>query len=203
MTAVRHVVRADFDSLERTLADAFSDDPMIAWMYPDEAHRPAQRAQFMRAALEVGFPHGHVYATDGDAGVAIWAPPDVDLFDEAAVGALFALLAEQVGDRAAEVGAGLMAISEHHPQDEPHFYLFVLGTGSAHQGTGIGSTLLRHVLDQCDRQGVGAYLESSNSRNVPFYERHGFRVTAEVEVSADFCARPMWRDPQSGRGAAR
>lgn len=196
MTTVRHAVRFDFDSLEQSLANAFWDDPMVTWMYPDSERRSAQRAQFMRAALEIGLPHGHVYATDGDAGVAIWSPPDVELFDDAAVTTLFALLGEQVGSRAEEIGAGLMAISEHHPRDEPHFYLFVLGTDRAHQGTGVGSILIREVLDRCDRQGIGAYLESSNIRNVPFYERHGFRVTAEVEVSSDFCARPMWRDPR-------
>jgi hypothetical protein len=56
---------------------------------------------------------------------------------------------------------------------------------------------MRETLDRCDRQGLGAYLESSNIRNVPFYERHGFRVLAEVSPSPEFTARPMWREPQT------
>ncbi|HEV3227255.1 MAG TPA: GNAT family N-acetyltransferase, partial [Acidimicrobiales bacterium] len=62
---------------------------------------------------------------------------------------------------------------------------------------GLGSSLMRETLDRCDRQGLGAYLESSNIRNVPFYERHGFRVLAEVSPSPEFTARPMWREPQT------
>jgi GNAT superfamily N-acetyltransferase len=72
----------------------------------------------------------------------------------------------------------------------------VLGTRTAQQGSGLGTLLMREVLDRCDRQGLGAYLESSNIRNVPFYERHGFEVLGEVAVGGEFVARPMWRDPR-------
>lgn len=194
--AVRHAVRKDLDDLERALADAFMDDPMMAWIYPDEASRVEHMPRFMRSALDIGFPHGHVYAVGGSSGAAVWAPPDVELFDDAAITDMFTMLAKQIGSRSDEVGAGLLAINEHHPHDEPHFYLFVLGTTRAQQGGGLGSSLMTEVLDRCDRQGLPAYLESSNIRNVPFYERHGFKVVTEVRVSDEFVARPMWREPQ-------
>lgn len=194
--SIRHALNADLEDLEVTLADAFADDPMMEWIYPDPATRPELSRQFMRVSLDIGFPHGHVYTTGNNIGAAIWSPPDVDLFDDASVTAFFALLGEQLGPRADEIGTGLLAVSEAHPHDEPHFYLFVLGTSSAHQGTGVGSTMMREVLDRCDRQGLGAYLESSNIRNVPFYERHGFRVLSEVHAGGNFVARPMWRDPK-------
>lgn len=194
MTVVRHAVRRDLDVLAGTLGVAFADDPMMAWIYPDADARPEQSRTFMRAALDIGLPRGHVYATDDDAAAAIWSPPDVDLFDDAAVGVLFTMLAEQLGTGADAIATGLMTINAHHPHDEPHFYLFVIG--AARRGGGLGSTLLRKVLDQCDRQGLGAYLESSNARNLPLYERHGFRVIAEEQITPEFTSRPMWRDPQ-------
>src|SRR3954451_10177787 len=125
-TEVHHAVRADLDTLEVTLADAFRDDPMMAWIYPDPETRPAFSQAFMRAGLEIGFPRGHVYSVGGDAGAAVWAPPDVDLFDDAAITQMFTTLGEQIGARSDEVGAGLLSINEHHPHDEPHFYLFIL-----------------------------------------------------------------------------
>jgi ribosomal protein S18 acetylase RimI-like enzyme len=195
--AVSHAVRADLDPLAAALADAFADDPMMAWIYPEPDTRPAHIEGFMRAALEIGFPHGHVYAAGANSAAAIWAPPDVDLFDEQAIATLFGLLSEQLGSRVEEVGTGLGGIAEHHPHNVPHFYLFVLGTARAVQGRGVGSRMLHEILDRCDRQGLGAYLESSNGRNVPFYERHGFQVLTEVKVSEEFIARPMWRDPQT------
>lgn len=193
---VRFALRADLDRLAASLADAFSDDPMMTWMYADAARRPEMVHRFMRAALDIGFPHGHVYAAAGDTAAAIWSPPDVEMFDDAALGTLFGLLTEQLGDRVGEVGEGLTRIGEAHPHDRPHFYLFVLGTAGPSQSRGIGSALITEVLGRCDRQGLGAYLESSNVRNVPFYERHGFKVLTEVKLSQDFVARPMWRDPR-------
>jgi len=190
----RFALHSDFDQLDTALADAFWDDPMMAWIYPDPATRPEMARQFMRVALEIGHPHGHVYTAAGNGAAAIWSPPDVNIFDDAAIGQLFGLLGEQLGDRAAAIGEGLAKVGAEHPHDEPHFYLFVLGTARAHQSKGVGSTLMTEVLDRCDRQGLGAYLESSNIRNVPFYERHGFKVLNEVKLTDEFIARPMWRD---------
>jgi ribosomal protein S18 acetylase RimI-like enzyme len=89
-----------------------------------------------------------------------------------------------------------MELAALHPHDRgPHFYLGEIGTRAEAQSQGLGSLLLREVLDRCDRQGLGAYLESSNIRNVPFYERHGFVVMSELEVAPDCTLRPMWREP--------
>jgi ribosomal protein S18 acetylase RimI-like enzyme len=196
--AVRHAVRADLDELEATLTDAFATDPVTAFMYPDPATRPEHSAAFLRVMLEIGFPHGHVYAAGprNDA-VAIWVPPDVELFDEPGVAKLWPVLERTLGDRVDVVTTGLMQVTAAHPTDRgPHFYLAEIGTRASAQSQGLGSLLMREILDRCDRQGLGAYLESSNIRNVPFYERHGFEVTTELEIAPDCTLRPMWRDPR-------
>ena len=82
-----------------------------------------------------------------------------------------------------------------HPT-EPHYYLAVLGTEPEFQGRGIGSALLRPVLDICDRDEIPAYLESSKERNIAFYARHGFRVTREVTLPKGPPVWLMWRDPR-------
>ncbi len=199
MTAtVRHAVRADLDEMERSLVDAFADDPVMAFMYPDPVTRPELSGAFLRVMLEIGLTHGHTYAAGPhNEAVAIWAPPDVDLFDDAGVGKLWPVLQRTLGDRVEEVTTGLAQLQAVHPHDRgPHFYLGEIGTTAGTQSQGLGSLLLREVLERCDRQGLGAYLESGNIRNVPFYERHGFGVISEVEVAPGCLVRPMWRDPR-------
>ncbi len=94
----------------------------------------------------------------------------------------------------------LSTVEKRHPASPPHYYLAVLGTDPDLQGKGIGSSLLKPVLDMCDRDGVGAYLESSKEQNIAFYARHGFEKTGEVRLPGGPTVWPMWRDPREPSG---
>jgi GNAT superfamily N-acetyltransferase len=89
----------------------------------------------------------------------------------------------------------LNAVERIHPK-EPHWYLAVLGTDPEHQGHGIGSAVMTPVLERCDEEGIGAYLESSKERNLAFYGRHGFVAGEPVRLRGAPPLWPMWRDPR-------
>jgi hypothetical protein len=52
------------------------------------------------------------------------------------------------------------------------------------------------VTDKCDRDGVLAYLESSNPRNIPLYERHGFEILGRAQSGNSPVITPMLCKPQ-------
>ena len=58
---------------------------------------------------------------------------------------------------------------------QPHWYLPLIGVDPLHQSKGWGTALLQYALDQVDREHLPAYLESSNPRNIPLYQRHRSR----------------------------
>ena len=92
----------------------------------------------------------------------------------------------------------LNLIEGKHPKEPPSYYLAVLGTEPEFQGKGFGGALMQPVLSRCDRDRMAAYLESSKSRNVPFYERHGFKVVEEISVpNGGPPLWRMWREPQA------
>jgi ribosomal protein S18 acetylase RimI-like enzyme len=130
------------------------------------------------------------------AGCAIWLPPGRWLLSTWRQVAALPGYARALGSRLGVASMTYRALAEAHPAP-PHWYLAGLGTDPSLQGTGVDSELMRSRLARCDAAGQAAYLESSNERNVPFYERHGFRVTARLTVPA---GGPtlwlMWRDPQ-------
>ena len=79
-------------------------------------------------------------------------------------------------------------VERRHPADR-HLYLAVLGVEPVRQGGGLGSTLIQPGLGLCDGEGLAAYLETGNERNLAFYGRHGFDVTGELTLPK---GPPVW-----------
>src|SRR5690606_16223847 len=83
-------------------------------------------------------------------------------------------------------------MARYHPQ-APHWFLPFIGVDPLQQGKGYGAALMRHALVPYDRDGSMAYLESSNSRNLPLYERYGFELLGTIQVGTSPPIFPMLR----------
>ena len=174
--------------VSEVLARAFHDDPVAAFLFPDETTRLRRYAAFTRFAMEFLAPHGRFLTTEPLAGAALWQaprPPRPGALRMLYAAVRMAVIARSAFGRAASIGE---ATERWHPH-EPHWYLAVLGTEPAAQGRGLGSALLHETLAECDRTGTLAYLESSKEANLPFYERHGFCVDGELTLPG---GPPMW-----------
>jgi GNAT superfamily N-acetyltransferase len=195
VTGVRRATSADLDGVTRALGRAFHDDPVMHWFFPDERGREdhIERVFRMRVGSLIG--QDEVYTTDDHAGAAVWAQPGKWEMSPLEGLRFVARLLPVVRTRIGVLARGWGAIDRLHPK-EPHWYLAILGTEPAAQGQGVGSALMRPVLEDCDRNEVGAYLESSKESNLDFYARHGFRVTGELDLPDGPRVWPMWRDPR-------
>ena len=167
---------------------AFSNDPAARWTWPEPKVFIEAFPRFAKAFGGAAFAKGTAHRI-GWTGAALWLPPGVEP-DEAAMGALM----EQTADASTAIDGPkvMQQMASHHPQ-EPHWYLPMIGVDPAWQGKGFGSTLLKHATDICDRDGVPAYLESSNLANVPLYERHGFEVIGRIQAGGSPVITPMLR----------
>ncbi len=170
---------------------AFSRDPASRWTWPEPKVYVEAFPRFARAFGGAAFDKGTAHRI-GWAGAALWLPPGARP-DEAAMGALM----ESTADPGTAVdGPELMQqMASHHPK-EPHWYLPLIGIDPACQGKGLGSALLKHATDICDRDGMPAYLESSNLANVQLYERHGFEAIGRIQVGGSPVFTPMLRRPR-------
>ena len=196
---VRPATTHDLPALSRTLARAFADDPVMTFLFPAPGRRRIERlAQFMALGSKGAVAGGTAHTTAAISGGAIWLPPGHRQPPLLAMLTQLPALVSALGRRTPAGAAVFSALQANHPK-EPHWYLQILGTEPAEQGTGIGRALMAPVLERCDGEGVPAYLESSKERNVPYYERHGFRVTGELDLPK---GGPrlwlMWRDPRPG-----
>jgi GNAT superfamily N-acetyltransferase len=140
---------------------------------------------------------GEIWTDDELRSVAAWAAPE-QWRSTARQDIEYAtcLLHPRLALRMPMVVTGMLGAEKVHPAEPPHWYLAILGTDPAAQGDGLGSAMIAPVLEECDRDGVGAYLESSKEQNLDFYARHGFKVTSERRLPRGPSLWPMWRDPR-------
>ena len=169
------------DAVINALMLAFATDPCTRYLFSTPAAYCAAFRPFAEA-MGGGAAHGGLadLAEDGSA-AALWLPPSVKS-DSGAIGAL--IEAFTPAERLPVLGQVVEQMGAFHPE-EPHWYLAMLGVDPMRQGRGLGSALLKAGLARCDAEGAAAYLESSNPKNVPLYERHGFEVIGLVQP-ADF-----------------
>jgi GNAT superfamily N-acetyltransferase len=189
---VRAVSEREQQAVIDVITLAFSADPMARWAYPNPATYLAIMPETISAFGGNGFAHGTVHLVDGGAAAAMWLPPGV-LPDSERLEAL--TVQHAPADRQADMAQVFEQMEKFHPKD-PCWYLPLIGVDPASQGRGYGSALLRYALEHVDRTGAPAYLESSNPRNVPLYERHGFEVLGSIQAASSPTLVPMLRRAQ-------
>ncbi|MDQ0466581.1 ribosomal protein S18 acetylase RimI-like enzyme [Caulobacter ginsengisoli] len=182
------------DSVLNTLMLAFASDPCMRWTFRRPDVFLAAFKPFV-TQMGVGMTHEGLYLAEDGAAAALWLPPGVDQ-DGEAIGAVIERFAADhpTPEVGAQIGAEMRTFHPH----EPHWYLSMLGVDPARQGRGLGSALLKAGLARCDADGLPAYLESSNPKNVPLYERFGFEALGRI-APGDFPGLiPMLRPARAG-----
>jgi ribosomal protein S18 acetylase RimI-like enzyme len=138
------------------------------------------------------FQHGTALVSADLRAAALWLPPGVQP-DSEALEAVFRDTANR--ENLADLLATFEKMEQAHPP-RSHWYLAMIGVEPHAQGQGLGAALMRHGVARCDRKGELAYLETSNPRNVPLYQRFGFEVTGEFQVGSAPLMTSMLRQPR-------
>jgi ribosomal protein S18 acetylase RimI-like enzyme len=171
---------------------AFITDPMARFAFASAHDYLASAPEVTRAFARGSFEQGTAHIIADFCGAALWLAPGVHPDGEA----LERLFRETVRpERLGDLLATFEKMGEYHPE-EPHWYLPMIGVEPNMQNKGLGSALMRHAVTRFDRDGVTAYLESSNSRNIPLYERFGFEVIGRIQIGSAPVVTPMLRRPR-------
>ena len=176
---VRPITDADIPTAVDTLARAFADYSYTRHVIAADDHEERIRRSQELWLTRIGMVYGRVWVADEGRAVAVWAVPGQD--PSPALAELGPIFGELSGDRAAASAAADAAIAPYRPQ-EPGWFLGTVGTAPEAQGQGLGSAVLIPGIQEAERAGYPAFLETSSEANVRFYERLGFKVTADVQL---------------------
>lgn len=192
---IRTAAVTDTEQCLSVLTLAFESDPPCRWVWPDPQQYREAFPLFAQAFGGGAIDRGTAQYYEGFSGVALWLPPGEAPDEESLIG----IIQDTVSDEQKDAMFSMFEQMDGYHPDEPHWYLPLIGVDPVNQSRGIGSALLQHVLDQCDRQRTLAYLEATSTRNVPFYARHGFEAIGNIQVADSPMIVPMLRRPRGGR----
>jgi Acetyltransferases len=165
------------------LAQSFDTNKSVNYVIKQDSKRIERIKLLMEYSFELCFRYGSVLLSPEKNACALTMFPDKKrssfrtvLWDAKlvlfAIG-LFNLI--KVIEREAR-------IKKMHP-GEPFTYLWFVGVLPAHQGKGIGSSLLRELIKDSNSQNRRVYLETSTERNIPWYQRMGFEIYDELMLN--------------------
>ncbi len=183
------------------LARAFDADPAWQWVLPDAEQRKSVLSWLFLKGLEVST--SDIWTTEGEVlGVARWIPPGRPPAPfNAMVGATLGLPLRFRGSmrRFFSYGRSIGALRKR-TQPEGSWYLDGIGVDPDQQGRGVGGSLMQPGLAAADASHASVFLLTNEPRNLPFYERFGFRIDAEEETpQGGPTSWAMTRPPQPAR----
>ncbi len=190
-TLINTATSADAKRCLAALTLAFGGDPACRWAWPEPDQYLEAFPRFAQAFGGKAFNLGTAYFHSGYSGVALWLPPGARADEDSLIQVIIDTVAHGVKDAIFSI---FEQMDSYHPR-QAHWHLPLIGVDPAHQGEGIGSAMLNHVLKECDAKKVLAYLEATSPRNVPLYERHGFEPLGSIQVADSPPIVPMLRKP--------
>jgi ribosomal protein S18 acetylase RimI-like enzyme len=186
------------------LARAFHDDSMAHYVFPEANGRDDKLPNFYEIPLRYGLRYGAVEVTSPNLeGVAVWLPSEKAYMSGWGIILAGAFLntvrmGSEAGERIGRLGKCLDGRHKLHAP-EKHWYLYVLGVDPSFQGQGNARKLLQPRLAELDRDGLAAYLETNQERNVSLYQHFGFNLVEEFTLPGTELVTWAMKRPGGGK----
>jgi len=184
--SIRELHHEELTSAANLTARGMSENPLnIAAFGRDPVRRAERMRKMFRVALPMTFRKGFVlgiFDNETLVGVAGSLPSVACQLSSRERLFLGPRLAVAVGFSGFARLARWMSLWASHDLPEPHWHLGPVAVDTRLQGHGIGSALMTEYCRRLDRAGSVSYLETDKAENVKFYEKFGFRQTAEAMV---------------------
>jgi len=180
------MIRAEYNDKNRVvdiLTTSFDDNKSVNYIIKQDKKRVKRIKKLMEYSFDMCYFFGDVFLTDDKKGCALILLPDKKKTNLKSILLDIKLIASSMGlsnikkamDREAK-------IKKLHPKGLM-YYLWFIGVDLNEQNKGIGSALLSEVIKEGISKQRPIYLETSTVKNIPWYEKFGFKIYNELDLS--------------------
>jgi hypothetical protein len=161
---------------------SFSDNQSVNYIIRQDESKTKRVRALMDYSYEVCKEFGEVLLSDDEKACALVLYPQNKRITMKSIWLDLKLIFNAVGLN--NVGKAFDRESKiKNLQPQIHMmYLWFIGVDPEHQHLGIGSSLLKEVLEKAGKDNLPTYLETSTLKNLPWYEKYGFEIYNRLEL---------------------
>jgi hypothetical protein len=179
------MIKAEYKDKGRVaaiLADSFDDNKSVNYIIKPDKKRSQRIRKLMEYSFEICYLFGNVFLTDDKNGCALILFPDKKINNLKSILLDFKLIISCIGlfniKKAMEREN---KIKKLHPK-ELMYYLWFMGVEKKEQNSGIGSSLIEEIIRDSELKERSIFLETSTLKNIPWYEKFGFKIYNELDL---------------------
>ena len=198
LSALYEMQKKDIDSFSKVLAKGFEGYSLFEY-FCDNSYSLSKMQLFWKVALTAS--HRNVYSLSDSLdsnGVAVFFPPeykDIGVMSYFTAGG-YKLLTKLDVVKMIKFDSFAAKIKEKYVNEDT-WYLYAFAVLESERGRGIGSKLLKPMLNYFDNEKQSCYLETLKAENVQLYQHYGFKLVEEVKVpGTDMTLYAMFREAE-------
>jgi hypothetical protein len=179
------MIKADYKD-KRLVVDilsrSFDDNKSVNYVIKQDGKRKERLRKLMEYSFDICHLFGEVFLSDDKSACALIILPDKKKTSLKSILLDVKLIFKSLG--LANIKKALdreSKIKRSHP-NALMYHLWYIGVEPGHQNKGVGSDLLRDVLNESDKTNRPVYLETSTIKNITWYEKFGFRIYNELDL---------------------
>jgi GNAT superfamily N-acetyltransferase len=193
--------QSDLSKASTVLSQSFNNYPIFEYVIPNPVYRRDHLKYLCRFILGLGVSRGEVIAPSNKIeGVSIWLPSSgssvssMDAIRAGLLGLVFYIDIKTLG-RFLELG-NIKGKMRAEIVQGPYYLCDMIGVDPKFQRFGYGRKMIEAKLCDFDEAKMPCYLETSELKNIAYYERFGFTLIHKYPIS-DVNVFCLLREPKS------
>lgn len=165
------------------LTKSFENNQSVNYIAKQDEKRLTRIRSLMDYSFEVCYSFGDVFLSDDRKACALVLYPDKKKTTFKSILLDIKLILSCIGVENIKKALSRESKIKQLQPKELMYYLWFIGVDPEHQNEGIGSGLLKDIIEDSKHKERPVYLETSTLKNLPWYKKLGFQIYNELDLS--------------------
>lgn len=179
---MRAALKEDKPLIIDILTGSFEKNVSVNYVIRQDKRRIKRIQGLMSYSFDLCRLFGDVFISDDNKACALIMYPDKRKTTLGSILLDIRLIFQSIGFNNITRTIKREKLIESRQPNIPMIYLWFIGVAPEMQGKGIGSKMLAEIIENSRSKGRPVCLETSTLRNIPWYQKFGFKIYHEADL---------------------